>query len=364
MKILLVSLLKRSVTPTMTASRPRMIYELGKRLVENGHEVSLLGTGDSVIPGVKTIGIIPKSLTELPAFENPFYAETSYLIQLAKKIEELASEYDIIHNHTYPEFINLMATERISTPMVTTVHAQATPEFDDVLSLFPKTNFVSISKAHRNGFKKTPIQNIVYNGIDTELYTYSEKKDDYMLWIGRLSKSKDDTGAFMDPKGVRWAIQLAEATNQRLLLSGNVEDISFFNKDIKPHLSNKIEWVGTVSTEQPLPKEEVVKLMQKAKVFLMTINWNEPFGLVMAEAMSCGTPVIGFNRGAVSEIIVDSKTGFVVDPNDGIDGLKRAFSQIDTIDAKVCRKHVEESFSIQSMVKNYEMVYKKILQQK
>lgn len=348
----------------MTASRPRMIYELGKRLVENGHEVSLLGTEDSFIPGVKTIGIIPQAFTELPPFENPFYAETSYLIQLAKKIEEIASDYDVIHNHTYPEFINLMASERISTPMVTTVHAQATPDFDNVLSLFPKTNLVSISKAHRNGFKKANIQDIVYNGIDIGLYTYEEKKDDYMLWIGRLGKAKNKDGTFMDAKGVRWAIALAKATNQRLILSGNVEDKSFYEQDIKPHLNNKIKWAGAVSAEQPLPKEEVVKLMQKAKVFLMTINWNEPFGLVMAEAMSCGTPVIGFNRGSVSEVVSDGKTGFVVDSNDGIDGLKRALGKIDTIKPVDCRTHVEQNFSIQTMVKNYESIYQKLIPQR
>ncbi|MBA3723711.1 MAG: glycosyltransferase family 4 protein [Candidatus Levybacteria bacterium] len=363
MKILQLSRLKFNLTPTQTASRPRMIYDLSQGLIVNGHEITVLGTGDSHLPGGNIIGVIPKAFTQLPPFENPIYAETSYLLQMVKKIEELAPQYDIIHNHTDPEFINLLATNTIKTPMLTTLHAQATKEFDDALSLFPNANFVSISQAHRKGFTKTAIKNIVYNGVDTGLYAYSEKKEDYMLWIGRLGKAKNDDGTFMDAKGVRSAIQLAEATNRRLILSGNVEDKGFYEQDIKPHLSNKIEWVGEVSSEQPLPKEEVVKLMQKAKVFLMTINWNEPFGLVMAESMSCGTPVIGFDRGAVSEVISDGKTGFVVDPNHGIDGLMTALDKIDAIDSKVCRMHVEKNFSIDSMVTNYESVYKKILQQ-
>lgn len=361
MKILIVSLLKRSVTPTITASRPRMIYELTKGLVAKGHDVTILGTEDSHVPGAKTIGVIPKSFTELPAFENPFYAETSYLIKLAKKIEEIAPEYDVIHNHTYPEFINLMATDVIKTPMLTTLHAQATPEFDNVLSLFPKSHLISISKAHRSGFQKAKIDSVIYNGIDTKLYAYEEKKDDYLLWIGRLGKAKNDDGTFMDAKGIRNAIALAEASGSRLLLSGNVEDKAFFEKDVKPHLTDRIKWIGEVSSEQPLPKEEVVKYMQKAKAFLMTINWQEPFGLVMAEAMSCGTPVIGFDRGAVGEVIADGKTGFVVSPEKGIEGLHEALKKIDTISPKDCREHVEKSFSIQTMIDNYESAYKRLL---
>src|SRR5882724_7018374 len=361
MKILLVSTLKRKVAPDMTASRSRIIYELAKGLLAKGHDVTILGTGDSVVPGAKVIGLLPKSFTELPAFENPFYAETSYLVQLAKKIEEIAPNFDMIHNHTFPEFINLFAAEQIKTPMVTTVHAQATLELDQVLSLFPKTHLVAISNAHKTGFKKAKLERIVYNGIDTKLYAYSEKKDDYLLWIGRLSKAKTDDGSFMDPKGIRWAIQLAEQTGNRLLLSGNVEDKAFFEQDVNPHLSEKIRWIGELSSEQPLSKEKVAELMQKAKAFLMTVNWPEPFGLVMAEAMSCGTPVIGFDRGAVGEIVVDGKTGFVVAPQEGIEGLKKAVSQLGTIKPSDCRKHVEEQFSIERMVSAYETAYKEII---
>lgn len=339
-----------------------MIYDLSQGLIAKGHEVTVMGTGDSTLPGGNVIGVIPQDFTKMPPFENPMYAEMSYLMQMVKKIEELAPQYDIIHNHTDPEFVNLLATNTIKTPMLTTIHAQATKELDDALGLFPKAHLISISQAHKKGFSKANIEQVVYNGVDTELYAYSDKKDDYMLWIGRLGKAKNADGTFMDTKGVRWAIQLAEVTNSRLILSGNVEDKSFFDKDVRPYLSNKIEWVGEVSSLQPLPKEEVAKLMQKAKVFLMTVNWREPFGLVMAEAMSCGTPVIGFGRGAVSEVISDGKTGFVVDPNAGIDGLKQALAKIDTIDPKDCRTHVEKNFSIQKMVANYESIYKKLLQ--
>lgn len=361
MKILIVSLLKRHVSQDQLSSRPRIIFELTSGLIKKGHDVTFLGTGDSKVPGAKMISVIPQSFVKLPPAENPYYAETSYLVQLEKKIEELAPQFDIIHNHTYPEFINLYATETITTPLVTTIHAQGTPELDSVLSLFPKAYFISISEAHKRLFKKTNIFKVVYNGIDTSIYSFEEKKDNYLLWLGRLSKAKNADGSFMDPKGVRWAIQLAQSTGQNLILSGNIEDMEFYKKDVEPHLNEKIKWVGPLSSELTLSKPEVAKLMQKAKAFLMTINWYEPFGLVMAEAMACGTPVIGFDRGAVKELIVEEKTGFVVPPEKGLEGLKDALNKLPSIRPADCRRHVEEKFSTQIMVNNYEKTYEEIL---
>jgi len=361
MKILIVSLLKRKVTPEIPAARPRIVYEIASGLIKRGHQVSLLGTADSQIPGVKIIPVIEKGFVDLPAFENPFYAETAYLVKLAKKIEEIGDQFDIIHNHTYPEFINLLVAKNIKTPIISTIHAQAFPEYDEALSLFPECYHISISEAHKKLFKKAKIYKVVYNGIDTNIYSYQEKKEDYLLWLGRLSKAKNLDGSFMDPKGIKWAIKLAEETNLRLLISGNIEDMKFYESDVKPHLSDKIKWVGPLSSELKLTKPEVAALMQKAKAFLMSINWYEPFGLVMAEAMSCGTPVIGFDRGAVSELIVEGKTGFIVPPEKGIEGLKEALSKIQQIKPQNCRNHVVKNFSTESMVDNYEKTYQEIL---
>lgn len=361
MKILILSPLKRKIVPSVTASRPRVVFELIQGLIKKGHSVNVLGTGDSQIPGATIIPIIPKSFVDLPAFENPFYAETSYLVQMAKKIEEIANKFDVIHNHTYPEFINLLVADKIKTPMVTTIHAQATRELDEVLSLFPKTTLVGLSKAHKNLFKKARISEVVYNGVDINLYVPKEGKRDYLLWLGRLSKAKDKDGNFMDQKGIKWAIKLAQETGEKLLLSGNVEDMAFFNQEVKPFLSEKIQWVGEVSSELPLTKQEVVKLMQGARAFLMTINWEEPFGLVMAESMSCGTPVIAFNRGSVPELVIDGKTGFVIPPERGIEGLKEALSKIHQIKPNDCRDHVVNNFSLEKMVDGYEKLYLEVI---
>jgi len=361
MKILFVSLLKRKVTPDVLASRPRVIFDIAYGMIKKGHKVSILGTADSFIPGAEVIPVIDKGFVDIRGFENPFYAETAYLTILAKKIEEVGANFDIIHNHTYPEFINLLISKNIKTPIVSTIHAQYFPEYDDVLSLFPNTYLIAISKAHASLFKKTKFFKVVYNGIDTNIYSFQEKKEDYLLWLGRLSKAKNPDGSFMDPKGIKWAIKLAKETNSKLLLSGNVEDMEFYNRDVKPYLSEKIQWVGPVSSELKLTKPEVARLMQNAKAYLMTINWFEPFGLVMAEAMSCGTPVIGFDRGSVKELVIDGKTGFVVPPEKGIEGLKTALSKINQIKPQDCRDHIVANFSLETMINNYEKVYNEIL---
>lgn len=361
MKILLTTHLKRPVTPTITASRSRVIYDIAQGLIRSGHEVSVLSSGDSIIPGAHMINVIPKSIQDAGPYENEFYAHTAALTTLAKKIREIGNSYDIIHNHTYPEYINLLIANDIHSPIVTTIHGQPFAEFDEALSNFSNTFLISISHAHQKLFQKATIFRVVYNGIDTNKYTYVEDKEDYLLWLGRLSKAKNNDGTFQDPKGVRWAIQLAKETGQRLIMSGNVEDMAFFNQDVKPHLNDKIQWIGAVSSEHTLTKEQVAELMQKAKCFLMPINWYEPFGLVMAESMACGTPVIGFDRGAVKEVIKDGTTGFVVPHEDGIEGLKSALAKIQTIKPQHCRDHILENFSTEIMVKNYIQVYEDVI---
>ena len=165
----------------------------------------------------------------------------------------------------------------------------------------------------------------------------------------------------MDPKGIRSAIKLAQATGMRLYISAPVEDHAFFEKDVKPHLNDRIQFVGQPTTEQSVPLEKIISLFQHAKVFLMTINQHEPFGLTLAEAGSCGTPVIGFDRGAVPEVIVNGKTGFAVPYEQGVDGLKDALEKINQIKPQDCRNHVVKNFSIEKMIANYEKVYLQIL---
>ena len=360
MRILLVSTLKRRIAPDEFASRSRIIYELAKGLVHNGHTVSILATGDSIVEGATIIPIIPNGWANLSPVENDFIRDIAFLTIQAKKMIEIQDQFDVIHNHTYPDFFPHLLDTQLHVPLLSTLHALYDTYMDDTLSLFHNSSFVALSKAYAALYKKTKCIAVVYNGVDTNLYAYKKEKKDYLFWLGRLPKAKNDDGIFMDPKGVRYAIALAEKTGATLLMAGAVEDPEFFYTDVKPHLNASIQWLGGVSSHQSLSSAEVVSLMQDAKAFLMTINQEEPFGLVMAEAMSCGTPVIGFDRGSVKEVIEDGMTGFVVAPDKGTSGLVEAFEKIGTIDSSACRGRVEQYFSIAKMVENYEKVYRQL----
>jgi glycosyltransferase involved in cell wall biosynthesis len=374
MKILLASTIKRNVTKDTTYSRSKVVYQIASELVKRGHDVSLLGTGDSFIEGVKTIPVIDRSFIDKQreeGYENPFYVETGYLVKFVKKLEEIGEEFDVIHNHSYPEFLNLFATDTIKTPIVVTIHMSLTPSlmsvYDDVLSLFPKSHLVAISNSQKQHFKKATIEAVVYNGVDTNSFPFADKKDDYLLWLGRLGQAKNPDGSFMDAKGVSWAIKTAIKTGKKLILSGGVEDKEFFEKEVKPYLNDKIQWVGKIGKDQPLTEEELAHYYGRAKAFLMTPNWDEAFGLVIVEAMSCGTPVIAFNKGSIPEIVEDNKTGYLSSYEEGVDGLagnvEKLFNLSDQeyqVMSTNARKRVEENFTIEKMVDGYEKVYKNV----
>lgn len=361
MKILLSSTLKRKLSKEQFASRSRIIYQLASGLVKRGHTVSVLGTGDSEIPGVNIIPVIEKSWNDFPPVENPFVQQIGFLTKQALMISQLQDQFDIVHNHTYPDFFPHLLEKELKIPLVSTLHAVSTPYLDDVLSQFTHSSFVALSESYARSLKKTKPFAVVYNGVDTNLYAYSDKKEDYLFWIGRLNGSKNVDGSYMDPKGVRSAIQLAQAADKRLFMLGQVEDKKAFETDVKPHLNEKIQWIGETHAEQSVPIKTVIDLMQHACAFLMTVNQEEPFGLVMAEAMSCGTPVIAFDHGAARELVEDGKTGFVVDPTLGVEGLAKAVQALPTINPIDCRHHVEKHFSLEKMVENYEKVYQKLI---
>lgn len=357
LRIALLAPIKRPITADTTVSRARVIVDLASGLLKKGHQVSIFATADSNLPGATIIGTLPQGLNFMPAAENPFYRDTAYLTMMIKSAEKNQGVFDVIHNHMYPEYLPLLSLKSFSTPLITTVHSQMTPETKKTLKLFPEAKLVAISHAAKQASEIETIQ-VIHNSVATEFFVPNPKaKRDYLLFVGRMSKAKDKTGKFLDPKGVGHAIALAQKTGDRLKIVGNVEDPAFFETLVKPHLSEKIEFVGKVSSEQVLTRTDMRDLFAGARAFINSINWEEPFGLVMAEALSCGTPVIAFNRGAVSEIVKDGEVGFVVDPQAGIDGLARALSKISTINSKTCRDYAIKNFSTERMVDEYEQAY-------
>jgi glycosyltransferase involved in cell wall biosynthesis len=187
---------------------------------------------------------------------------------------------------------------------------------------------------------------VVYNGIDPKEYEFNNNPEDYFLYLGRLNKEK----------GVVAGIELAKAANKKLVVAGNIagpEEWNYFFREVQPRLNNEnTSFVGEVDFN------EKVRLLKNAKALIFPINRREPFGLVMIEAMACGTPVIAFDKGSVSEVIEDRKTGFVVE---GKDQMIEAMNNIEKIKRKDCRKAVEKNFTLKQMVDKYEEIYKKLI---
>lgn len=375
MHIAFLAGLKRSIITKTTASRNRIIVDLSTNLVKKGHEVTIFGTGDSYLPGVRFIEVIPTGLNFLSKTENPFYTEIAYIVHAISKLLDRQKEFDLIHNHMYPEFMPLLALNSFNIPIVTTIHAQITNELRMALEdTRDSSELICISKSAAKELR-LPVT-VVHNSVDTSFFKFAKKESQkYMLFIGRMSKSKSPDGSFIDPKGVGQAIRVAKMLGEELKIIGNIEDPDFYKIIVEPYLSSKIKMIGQISYEQTQSRESVLAYYQQAKLFIFPIQWEEPFGLVMVESMACGTPVVAYNRGSVSEIVKDGVTGFIIDPDDkerpgkgswiikkqGIEGLVEAVKRIGEIDRSACRKHVEENFSIDKMVSGYEEVYKKII---
>lgn len=336
------------VPPVGYGGTERIISLLTEGLVENGHDVTLFASGDSQTKS-KLISIFPKALG------NNGFQKSSALLPLLQYRECLMrqDDFDIIHNHT--QYLGLFTFEQAKPKVVHTWHGsfykdETTEEKRLVLEKFKNSNFISISNNQRKAMPKLNFVQTVYNAIDVSEYSFVESpKDSYLLWLGRITEKK----------GPLEAIKVAKALNMPLVMSGAIDPIDqeYFDSVIKPELNTKL-----ITFYPELKKiEEIKKLYQNALCTLYPISWHEPFGLVMVESMACGTPVIAYNIGSVSEIVTDAKTGFIVDSALEVEGLINAVKKIDRIKRLDCRKDVEIRFSKERMTKDYIEVYKKLL---
>lgn len=357
MKIALLSRPDKAVRADTTSSRPRVIYDLAKGLTDLGHDVTTFGSGDSEVSGTLR-AVCPIAVEKMPPAENRDYLKYSYTVSMIEQAVERSGEFDIIHNHVYPEFIPLLATSRFKAPLVTTIHTQIVPHINETMQYFQNSSFVALSENQRKIGTHVNYIATVYNGIAIDQFPYSDIADDYLLFFGRMKVYKDESGREIDPKGVTKAIQVAEKSGERLLIAGNIEDPKFFDERIKPHLNDKIQFVGPVSAIGPITFEQKIQLFSKAKALLNPIDWEEPFGLVMAEAMACGTPVVSFSRGAAPEIIEHGKSGFLCA---SVDEMSELVAQIENLNRADCRERIEKMFTVSRMAEGYEKVYQDIL---
>lgn len=253
--------------------------------------------------------------------------------------------YDLLHIHLVDRALP-MAFSHPKVPVVYTLHDPIIPWKGVVYEKFSSPNqwFISISNAQRVPAPNLNYLATIYHGLDLATIPYTTTPGSYFLYVGRIFPSK----------GLDLAIQAARQLNEKLIIIGPVysTDTAYWETKVKPYLSDTIVYVGHKN------REEIYQYYANAKALLFPIQWEEPFGLVMIEAMACGTPVIGMRRGSVPEVVVDGTTGFVVNTSDE---MVTAMTQIDRIDRQACRDHVEHHFSIDAMTDEYEKAYSSLI---
>ena len=307
---------------------------IAEGLIARGHEVTLFATADSITRG-KLEAVCDKPYGEFPEMD----AKVCECLHISHFME-MADQFDILHNNY--DFLPLTYTRLVNTPMVTTIHGFSSPKIIPVYRKYNSTNFyVSISNSDRS--PELEYVATVYNGINPEEFGFEPYPDDYLLFFGRIHPEK----------GTLEAIEIARKAGRKLIISGLIQDETYFNRKIKPRLDN--HHVVYVGNSGPTKRNS---LLGKAFALLHPISFEEPFGLSVAEAMMCGTPVVAFNRGSMPELILNEKTGFLVDT---VEEAVAAVEKIKNIQRDQCRSWSLSSFSIEKMIDGYEAVYKKVI---
>jgi len=311
-----------------------VVCNITEGLVARGWDVTLFATADSITTA-KLFATISKGYEE-DSSVDPRVVSCLHI----SEVFERASEFDLIHNHF--DFLPLTYSRLVSTPVLTTIHGFSSPQIMPVYYKYKNGYFVSISNSDRvEGLNYLAT---IYNGINLSEFTFTDTPGDALLVYGRIHPDK----------GFHLAIEVAKKSGRRLIIAGFVQDRRYFEEEIVPHVDGKnIEYVGTVSNKG---RDDLLK---KAYAVLHLNTIPERFGLVMAESMAAGVPVIAMDLGSCQEVIADGRTGFLV--ND-VDEAVKAVEKIPEISRQACRQRVEEKFSLDVMVENYEKVYHQIFQ--
>jgi glycosyltransferase involved in cell wall biosynthesis len=306
---------------------------IAEGLIKSGVDVTLFATGDSVTAG--KLSAICDTGYEEDRSQDAKVLECLHISNLMER----AADFDIIHNNF--DFLPLTYSGLVKTPVITTIHGFSSPA---IIPVYKKYNaighYVSISNADRS--PELQYLATVYNGLNTDDFEFNGKPGDYLLYFGRIHHDK----------GTAEAIEIAQKSGLKLLIAGIIQDENYFKEKIEPQLNSQIEYIG------PAGPEKRNTLLGKALALLHPINFNEPFGMSVAEAMLCGTPVIAFNKGSMPELIKHEKTGFLVS---NIDEAVEAVKQVDTINRLECYNWAMSQFSSDKMVNDYLELYQKIL---
>lgn len=288
-----------------------------------------------------------KKYTESEIIKRDF----EYGLTMQTYKDALAGTLDIIHS--YHDFGAHYFNELTKFPTLYTLHDPLPQTADTIeyhrFSQFKHHNYISISNSQRKSIIDLNFIDTIYHGLNREEYIFNDTPGNYFIYFGRL----------IEDKGADIAIQAAHQTNNILHIATSLNtsnrSSTFFEEKILPFLNEKITIQGF------LKEQEKINFIKNAKAFIFPLRWEEPFGLTVIEAMACGTPVITFNHGSMSELVKDGVTGFVVDVKDGIDGIKNAMKNIEKIDRKACRTWFENNFTSDHMTNKYLAAYRRLL---
>jgi glycosyltransferase involved in cell wall biosynthesis len=338
MKIAQVAPLFESVPPRGYGGTERVVSYLTEALVEMGHEVTLFASGDSVT-GADLVPVVAHSLRTDHGRPEWLAWHTLMLDQ----VFERASGFDVIHFHT--DYLHYPLARRCATPCVTTLHGRLDlPDLRPLHRHFHEHPVVSISDDQRRPLPDAHFVATVHHGLPPRLYDFSPQPQDYFAFAGRVSPEKR----------LDRAIEIAVACGTPLRVAAKVDaaDQAYFKREIQPLLGHPLVWfLGEV--------DDAGKngLLGDARALLFPIDWPEPFGLVMIEALACGTPVVAYGCGSVPELLENGVTGFIV--HDQAQAIEAA-RQVDRIDRRRCRQAFEQHFTATAMAQRYLAVYRKL----
>lgn len=353
MKIALTAPLYCALQATSRGGVETYVPLLAAELVRRGHKVDVYTVESSKIAGRK-IAIFPKGSVEqgLGPYERTSW-EIAGAIKTFNLINNQTDSYDIIHNNQI-NFYSLLQAAKLKNAL-TPLHIQNDNFRLEVARALEETvvngKYVALSHYQKN-LGGLNIIGQVYNGVNLDMYPFNNKPKQHLVWLGRITKEK----------GAAQAIQIAGKAGVKLRYAGGTLYGEYLNETLLLAKKYAAAYIG------PVDGEEKTQFLSSAKALLFPVQWDEPFGYVMIEAMACGTPVIAYNRGSVSEIIKDGVTGYICPPNDEAAMIRTVKKIMELPEEKyqkmrqACRKRVEKFFTTQRMVDGYEAIYDKIIE--
>ncbi len=341
MRIAQISPLTEAVPPKFYGGTERVIWWLTEELVALGHDVTLFASGDSRT-SARLEAIWPRALRLDSSIRDP-YALHMTMLELVRR---QAGEFDILHFHL--DYFPFSLFSRQSTPFITTLHGRLDlPEHQPVFTTFSSVPVISISKSQRRPVPQANWVETIYHGLPAQLLTPRPMKPTYLGFLGRISPEKR----------VDRAIRIAERAGLPIKIAAKIDpaDRHYFEEQIKPLMNLPfVDYVGEINDAQK------PDFLSGAIGLLVPIEWPEPFGLVMIEAMACGTPVIAFNRGSVPEIVEDGLSGYIVEDETS---AVVAVSRLSALSRQRVRARFEERFTARRMANEYLTVYRTLTKQ-